>query len=30
LVAVHVIPRPHELVEQILPGGSHSGSGVKK
>ena len=30
LVAVHVIPRPHELVEQILPGGSHSGSGVRK
>ena len=22
LVAVHVIPRPHELVEEILPGGS--------
>jgi microcompartment protein CcmL/EutN len=21
LVAVHVIPRPHELVEEILPGG---------
>jgi ethanolamine utilization protein EutM len=21
LVAVHVIPRPHELVEKILPGG---------
>src|ERR1700729_1513750 len=30
LVSVHVIPRPHELVEDILPGGSHSGSGVKK
>jgi len=22
LVAVHVIPRPHEMVEKILPGGS--------
>ncbi|MFZ0038664.1 MAG: BMC domain-containing protein [Candidatus Acidiferrales bacterium] len=21
LIAVHVIPRPHELVEEILPGG---------
>jgi microcompartment protein CcmL/EutN len=24
LVAVHVIPRPHELVEDILPGGGLS------
>ena len=24
LVAVHVIPRPHELVEDILPGGSQT------
>jgi ethanolamine utilization protein EutM len=23
LVAVHVIPRPHEHVEKILPGGGH-------
>lgn len=27
LVAVHVIPRPHELVEEILPGaGPHRGA----
>jgi ethanolamine utilization protein EutM len=26
LVAVHVIPRPHELVEGILPGAHGSGS----
>src|ERR1700688_592203 len=24
LVAVHVIPRPHELVEKILPGGGQA------
>jgi len=24
LIAVHVIPRPHELVEEILPGGGMS------
>jgi ethanolamine utilization protein EutM len=24
LIAVHVIPRPHELVEDILPGGGLS------
>jgi len=23
LVAVHVIPRPHDEVERVLPGGSH-------
>jgi len=28
LVSVHVIPRPHEHVEKILPAGG--GSGVKK
>jgi microcompartment protein CcmL/EutN len=31
LVAVHVIPRPHEHVEKILPGGGQVvGTGVKK
>src|ERR1700675_831491 len=29
LVAVHVIPRPHDLVEDILPGGQGRG-GAKK
>jgi ethanolamine utilization protein EutM len=29
LVAVHVIPRPHELVEEILPGGGLSRSPKK-
>jgi len=29
LVAVHVIPRPHELVEEILPGGEKSKSAKK-
>jgi len=30
LVAVHVIPRPHEHVENILPGGGHSGAATKR
>ena len=31
LVAVHVIPRPHEHVEKILPGGGQAlGTAVKK
>src|SRR6202046_3391381 len=31
LVAVHVIPRPHEHVEKILPGGGQVvGTGAKK
>jgi ethanolamine utilization protein EutM len=30
LVAVHVIPRPHEHVEKILPGGGHPPEGSKK
>ncbi|HTV59573.1 MAG TPA: BMC domain-containing protein [Verrucomicrobiae bacterium] len=29
LVAVHVIPRPHEQVEEILPGGEKSKSAKK-
>lgn len=29
LVAVHVIPRPHELVEDILPGGGLSRAAKK-
>jgi microcompartment protein CcmL/EutN len=29
LVAVHVIPRPHELVEDILPGGGMSRTSKK-
>jgi ethanolamine utilization protein EutM len=29
LVAVHVIPRPHELVEEILPGGEKTKGGKK-
>src|ERR1700726_2245701 len=29
LVAVHVIPRPHELVEDILPGGGLSRTSKK-
>jgi ethanolamine utilization protein EutM len=30
LVAVHVIPRPHEMVEKILPGGGQGPAGAKK
>ncbi|HEX9760264.1 MAG TPA: BMC domain-containing protein [Candidatus Acidoferrales bacterium] len=30
LVSVHVIPRPHEMVEKILPGGGQAPSGSKK
>jgi ethanolamine utilization protein EutM len=30
LVAVHVIPRPHEHVEKILPGGGQAPAGSKK
>ena len=29
LVAVHVIPRPHELVEKILPGGGQAPAAKK-
>jgi ethanolamine utilization protein EutM len=29
LIAVHVIPRPHELVEDILPGGGLSRTSKK-
>jgi ethanolamine utilization protein EutM len=30
LVAVHVIPRPHEMVEKILPGGGQPPGAAKK
>ena len=30
LVAVHVIPRPHEHVEKILPGGGQAPAGPKR
>ena len=30
LVAVHVIPRPHEMVDKILPGGGQLPAAVKK
>ena len=29
LVSVHVIPRPHQEVEKILPGGTAAGSAKK-
>jgi ethanolamine utilization protein EutM len=30
LIAVHVIPRPHEMVEKILPGGGAPPASTKK
>ncbi len=30
LVAVHVIPRPHEHVEKFLPGGGQPPAGMKR
>jgi len=30
LIAVHVIPRPHETVEKILPGGGQPPAPAKK